>query len=175
MFEDLKLVPADDPILREVMPPFNFQQTIVDPVELAKAMVKVMVDNDGMGLSANQLGLRYRVFVMRGVPNIACFNPVIVDTSAEQVEMEEGCLSTPGVYINNTRPKHIKVRYTWPNGEVQTEKYTGMTARVFQHEYFHVMGEKFTDGLSRLQLETLIKKLNKSTESPNKFSLKMFL
>lgn len=152
MYFDLKLAAEDDPILREVMPDFNFVNSIVDPIELAKAVCKFMIDHKGIGLACNQVGLRYRMFTMKGDPNLACFNPKIVDTSEEQVMLDEGCLSFPRLLLPIKRPKHIKVRFTLPNGEVRTEKYTGITARCFQHELDHLNGIIFQKRAGRVHL-----------------------
>ena len=161
--ENLELVDGGDPILREKMPPFDFANPPVDPVELAKALVKKMVDEGGVGLSANQVGMPFRVFVIKAAPSFACFNPKIIDKSTEETDLEEGCLSYPGVVVRVKRPAIIKVRYTWPNGDVKTEKLSGLSAKIFEHELDHLDGKKFTDSLSRLQLERLLAKHYKST------------
>jgi peptide deformylase len=65
---------------------------------------------------------------------------MIVDASDETIYLEEGCLSFPNLYVKIKRPRSIKVRYTEPNGNVVTQKFDGMTARVFQHELDHLNG-----------------------------------
>lgn len=120
-----------------------------------------MLINNGVGLAANQIGIPYRVIAVRGVPVIVAFNPIIVDVSQQTQEMEEGCLTYPGFSCKVTRPVAIKVRYANPNGEVSTHKYTGMTARIFQHEIEHLEGKRFTDGLTRLELDIAIRKAAK--------------
>lgn len=136
----LNLVKDSDPILKQVMENFNFLSPPTDPIQLAKDLAETMIDNKGIGLSANQVGLPYRVFVITGSPIQACFNPKIVDTSTEMVYLEEGCLSYPGLVVKIKRPRMIRVRFTMPNGETKTEKFDGMTARIFQHELDHLNG-----------------------------------
>ena len=140
---DLKLIDANDPILKTDLEPFDFSNPPVDPEELAIAMVECMRKNNGLGLSANQVGLPYNMFVIEGEPAYACFNPKIIDISSEEVLLDEGCLSYPGLFVKIKRPRHVKVRFTGPDGETYTKKFTGMTARAFLHEYDHLRGQIF--------------------------------
>jgi peptide deformylase len=95
---------------------FNFIKPPIDPYELSGEMVKFMYDNNGLGLAANQIGLPYRMFVMRGHPeNFACFNPKVVYQSEELVSLDESCLSFPGLVVKIKRPKSIRVRFMTPN------------------------------------------------------------
>lgn len=128
---------------------------------LVANMVSTMRVHRGIGLAANQVGRNYRMFVMDGVPPLACFNPRIVDTGEEQVVLEEGCLSFPGLMVKVKRPKNIKVRYEDADGETHTEKLTGMTARVFQHELDHLDGILFYNRASRVHRDTALAKWRK--------------
>lgn len=139
----LKLIESNHPILHQRVSEFDFTNPPVDPVELANQLIKTMNDNNGMGLSANQCGLPYRIFVMRSEPVKVCFNPKILAISTETIALEEGCLSYPFLYVKIKRPMHIRVRYTDAFGEVHTEKFIGMTARCFQHEYDHLEGVNY--------------------------------
>ena len=152
------------PILSEVMPAFDFKNPIEDPVQLYTDLAETMRENDGMGLSANQIGVRTRAFVMRAEEIIGVFNPRIVDVSSETVMLEEGCLSYPNLFVKIKRPKSIKVRFTTPDGETSTKTFTGMTARVFLHEYDHLEGIAHTSRANRYHLEQakkLVKKINR--------------
>lgn len=155
------LVPDSDPILSQELPKFEFENPPTDPIQLAYDLVESMRKHNGIGLSANQIGLPYRVFAMEAVPAIVCFNPVVVDTSQEEIPLEEGCLSFPGLGIKIKRPRHIKVRYTEPNGNVVTRKFTGMAARCFLHELDHMNGIKFIDRASFIQKEIALKRQKK--------------
>ena len=104
-----------------------------------------MLSHDGIGLAANQIGLPYRVFAIKANPVLVCFNPRIVDYSKETIVLEEGCLTFPGLYLKIKRPRDIKCRFTYPNGETITKTFTGATARIFQHELDHLNGILFTE------------------------------
>lgn len=140
---ELKLVGQNDPLLRQEIHPFDFSNPPADPEALSIAMVEFMRKNKGLGLSANQVGLPYRMFVLEGEPAYACFNPRLIDISEEEVLLDEGCLTYKGLYVKIKRPRHIKVRFTAPNGETFTQKFTGMTARAFLHELDHLNGKIF--------------------------------
>ena len=150
-----------DPILSQQMPVFDFDNPPTDPIQLAYDLVESMRHHNGLGLSANQIGLPYRVFSMQAVPAIVCFNPKIVDASSEEILLEEGCLSFPGLGIKIKRPRHVKVRYTEPNGEIVTKKFTGMAARCFLHELDHMNGTKYIDRASFIQKEIAFKRQKK--------------
>ena len=135
-----ELVPCNDPILRTPLTKFDFENPATDPIELAHTLAQAVITYDGLGISANQLGLPHRVFAIKAQQIIVCYNPMIVDVSDETIYLEEGCLSFPNLYVKIKRPRSIKVRYTEPNGNVVTQKFDGMTARVFQHELDHLDG-----------------------------------
>lgn len=156
-----ELVPHTDPILREVIPEFDFSAPPEDPIKIARQVADAMIWYKGVGLSANQIGLRYRAFAMRTNPVIVCFNPRIVFAQPETKEMEEGCLSFPGIGVKVKRFDTIRVRYQEPNGNFVNKPFVGMTARIFQHETDHLNGILFTDELSRLNLERTLKKAKK--------------
>lgn len=137
---------------------FNFTNPPVNPLDLVTDLAETMLHNNGIGLSANQCGLPYRVFVMYGNELIPCFNPRIVDMSTETVVMEEGCLSYPGLFVKVKRPRRIKVRYTEPNGQTTTRVFDGITARVFQHELDHLNGVNYQQRANKLHLEQARKK-----------------
>jgi peptide deformylase len=147
------LVDYKDPILKEATPTFDFQNPPTDPIELAHDLAQTLIQNNGIGLAAPQIGLPYRAFAMMGEKIIVCFNPKIVDTSTEQLYLEEGCLSFPEFILKVKRPKKIKVRYTEPNGNVETKVFDGMTARVFQHELDHLDGIVYTGKANKIHLE----------------------
>lgn len=156
----LDLVSGDNLILREQMPPFDFKNPPCDPIQLAKDLAETMIDKKGIGLSANQVGLRHRVFALMSNPIFVCFNPRVIDTtqSAENnLLLDEGCLSFPNLFVKIKRPRMIKVRFTQPNGEVRTEKFDGITARCFLHELDHLNGIVYTDLASRFHLDRALR------------------
>jgi peptide deformylase len=157
-----ELVDCNDPILKQKTENFDFANPPINPVELYNDLA----ENDGLGLAAPQVGLPYRVFVMRAENIIGVFNPKIVDISSEMVYLEEGCLSYPNLWVKVKRPKKVKVRYTNPDGQTETRVFDGMSARVFQHEFDHLEGIVHTKRANRFHLEQarkLQKKLNKGT------------
>ena len=107
-----------------------------------------MFHHKGVGLSANQIGIEERVFVMmidmEAQETITCFNPRIIKESKDEVVMEEGCLSYPELYLEISRPSSIIVKYEDENKNVFKERLEGFSARVFQHEYDHMEGIDFT-------------------------------
>ena len=134
---------SDEDYLKEEVPQFDFNNSPVDPIQFAYDLSSTMRHYRGIGLAANQVGKPYRVFTIDSYPALACYNPIIVDASAEQVYLDEGCLSYLNLFIRIKRPETIKVRYTEPNGNVKTQVFNGMTARIFQHELDHLNGVIF--------------------------------
>ena len=141
-----------------------------DAKSLEKNMIKFMVDNNGIGLAANQIGLTKRVFVMGSllIPEFpkpfALFNPTILETSNETSVFQEGCLSYPGLYLNIKRPAKITAEYQDSSANIHTVEMDGYVARCFQHELDHLNGICFVDIVSPLKLQLAIKKLRKQTK-----------
>lgn len=148
----LDLVPPNSEILFQKLPRFDFANPPEDPVEIAKNLTETMIHHKALGLSANQVGLTHRVFVVTSNPVICCFNPIIVDESPQNNTMEEGCLSVPGMILKIKRPNAIRIRYTQPNGETLTKVFQGYTARIMCHEYDHLEGILFTKRASKVHL-----------------------
>jgi peptide deformylase len=157
------LIPPSDPRLLMQIAPFMDdtleQFGFADRKELSKVMYDNMVKYGGLGLSANQVGLPYRMFVMGGHPQVedgkvrTVFNPLINDVSPESINLKEGCLSFPFLFLSIKRPKWCSVRYTDENGGEIEETLHGMSARIFMHENEHMNGYVFTDLVSKLKLE----------------------
>jgi len=144
------LVDPSHPLLQTKLPKFDFNNPPVDPVELAQDLLAHMRYYKGIGLSANQLGLPYRAFAMEGAPGFVCFNPVITASGDEDVVLDEGCLTFPGLFLKVKRPQTIRVRFQDPYGNPCIKKFTGMTSRVFQHEFEHMEGDVFVNNVSQL-------------------------
>lgn len=153
----LNLVSPHDPRLRQPTQRFDFDNPPMDPKELIDNLVETMVAKRGVGLSANQVGLPYSVFVI-GHPDvpediITVFNPTIVSEDNHIVLAEEGCLSFEGLFVKIKRPESIRARFTNERGETDTIRLSGFTARAFQHEYDHLQGIVFTDIASKYHLD----------------------
>lgn len=148
----LKLVPAGHPLLLTELEDFNFSDPPTDPIELANNLIETMKHYKGIGLSANQCGLPYRAFALWSANPLVVFNPRVVDQTTEFVELEEGCLTYPNLFIKIKRPKSIKVRFENSFGETQTQKYIGMTARGFLHEMDHLDGIVYMKRSTQIQV-----------------------
>ena len=117
--------------------------------QLADQMLEFMVQNNGIGLAAPQIGIARRLFVM----NVhgrerSCFNPEIVFSSDVLTEFEEGCLSFPGDQCTIKRPDTICVRYQDHQGDWVEDNMVGLEARCFQHELDHLNGITMHDRLN---------------------------
>lgn len=145
------LVPVTDPILHSPVPEFDFANPPTDPVQLVKDLYEILNSHNALGLSANQVGLPYRVFVIKG--NMCFFNPKIVDQSDAEVVLDEGCLSFPNTYVKIKRPSKIRIRATNENGQTATGPFDGITARVCLHEFDHLNGITFKDRANRFHWE----------------------
>ena len=140
-----ELVKSDDKILHRSVKTCGAN---LDRHFLAKTLIENMLHYDGVGLSANQIGIEERAFAMiRDIEYndiIVCFNPRIVKSYSEEVEMEEGCLSYPDLFLKIKRPDKIVVKYEDENKKTHKIKLEGLASRVFQHEYDHMEGIDFT-------------------------------
>ena len=141
----LQLTPNTHPILHERVNKCSYD---LDRHEMVKILHDNMIHHQGVGLSANQIGIAERVFIMmideETEETITCFNPRIIKSYSKEVVLEEGCLSYPGVFLDAKRPDSVVVKYEDVNGKLHKEKLTGFTSRVFQHEYDHMEGIDFT-------------------------------
>ena len=140
------LIKSDDPLLHNRIDSCSYN---LDRDEISKILKDNMIHHKGVGLSANQLGINERVFVMiRDLEYneiLTCFNPRIIKQSRKQVVMEEGCLSYPDLFIEIERSESIVVKYEDKDKVDHKIKLNGFAARVFLHEYDHMQGINFTD------------------------------
>lgn len=169
------LIPWDDPLLRT--PPNEWDFTSTDPEEAARLALILLETSkalNGAGLSANQIGLNHRVFAMTLVDTnqYVAFNPVIEESSEEEILMEEGCLSRPGLWLKVKRPKMVRVRYMTAKGEEIRAELDGFHSRVFQHEYDHMLGMDFTQRVGPLKLQMGLKKAKKLINARNRLIFK---
>ena len=156
---NVEFVPETSPILLHECDEFDFDNPPCDPKELAQALHDKMLKSDGLGLSANQVGLPYRVFVMRtGEKPYAVFNPKVVDVSDKELIMKEGCLSFPLLYLSVKRPDSVRIRFQDETGEMRTEKFIGMTARIALHEFDHMLGKVYTQKATQFETQRALRK-----------------
>ena len=120
----------------------------LDRHHLSRVLIDNMIHHNGIGISANQIGIWERAFAMvKDIENnevIVCFNPRIIKSYSEEVEMEEGCLSYPELFLKVKRPDKIIVKYEDEDKKTHKMKLEGLASRVFQHEYDHMEGIDFT-------------------------------
>ena len=142
----LKLIPNTHPILHEKMKPCSED---LDRREMSRILKENMIHYEGVGLSANQIGISERVFIMmlniETEETITCFNPRIIKKYNDCSWFEEGCLSFPDEIINIQRPNRIVVKYEDEDKKDHKIKLDGLAARVFLHEFDHLEGIVFTE------------------------------
>jgi peptide deformylase len=172
--EIFPLVPETHPALKFKLPDFDFANPPVDPSEFASSLVETCKKYNGLGLSANQCGYNYRVFVMgSGEEYVAFFNPKIISVSEETTRMEEGCLSYMDLFLNIERPSIIEVEYQDFTGATKTAKFAGITARCFQHELDHMNGIVYTMHVKPLAMQMAMKKRSKLADQRRKMQKMM--
>ena len=154
-----ELVEEATKVLRNPTSEFDFENPPECPKEVEKNLSEAMERFGGIGLSANQLGLDYRVFVMRTADSgiKAFFNPEVTKLSKETEMMKEGCLSFPDIYLMIKRPKAIEFEYTDSDGERHTLQLEGIGSRCVQHELDHLNGIIFLQRASRFKIERALK------------------
>jgi len=148
----LNLVTPNDPILNQKLEPFD--PNSIDLEQTVSDMFETMYHHNGIGLSANQVGLPYRLFVM-GTPEmeLVFINPILRLESEEMVIADEGCLTFPGLYVKIKRPEEIRLVSTNMQGMTEARTYKGMTARIIQHEYDHLEGIDYLKRANRFHLD----------------------
>lgn len=144
--ETLRYYP-DEILYQNAEPITNIDEGIAD---LAESMIETMHRSNGIGLAGPQVGLLKRIFVVHveGDKPRVFINPQILRTSLEEVDIEEGCLSIPGIYAHVRRPEIIEVQAFNERGRPFTIETDGLLARVVQHENDHLNGVLFIDHLS---------------------------
>ena len=155
---ELNLVPANElPLWIAEEVDFN----TIDAPMLTNVMLDRMTEMGGAALSAPQVGLDMSMFVM-GInqAKIEVFNPKIISYSKDEILMNEGSLSFPGILVIVKRPASITVEYYNKNRELQQSEFTGLTARIFQHAFDHLQGTTMKDKVSKLKWDLATKRLN---------------
>jgi peptide deformylase len=164
-YDILPLVDFYDPILRKPTTPLKIETHEEREYAhyLAFTLAETLSELDGLGLSANQVGLPHRVCAINMGDQIwTMFNPVIIDSSLVPTKFQEGCLSYPGLYLKLDRPDHIKVRFQATNGEFLEQEFDGLTAVCVQHELDHLDGVLFTEKVSPIKLDQAKRKVKKN-------------
>jgi len=151
------LIEEASKVLRTPPAPFDFESR-EDAKEIEEKLSESMDKFGGIGLSANQVGLDARVFVMRTQDgNKAFFNPEITKVSQETDLLKEGCLSFPDIYLMIKRPRVCEMKYQDSEGNEHSTMLDGVGARCAQHEIDHLNGIVFLQRASKLKLERALK------------------
>ncbi len=172
----LPVVAYGDPVLKKEAEDFDLKKK-EELNSFISDLFETMENAAGVGLAAPQVGESVRVFVVDTSPfaeddelpedereelkklRKAFINPIIVEEHGEEWAFTEGCLSIPGIREDVYRQSEIVIEYYNENLKLVEETYSGLAARVIQHEYDHIEGVLFTDKLKPLKRRLLQKKL----------------
>jgi peptide deformylase len=162
------IVKYGDPVLREISKPVEtITSTVKDLVADLKATLKKA---KGLGLSAVQVGVPLRVFIVDisaidiSAETRVYINPEIIETSGN-CDFEEGCLSFPGIYQTLARPERVKIKALDENGKEFVQEAEGIIARAILHENDHLDGVLFIDRFSPLTRTLVDRKLKRLAKS----------
>lgn len=144
----VQLIASNDPRLRRVCRDWDFEAEGT-PLDDALKMIEIAKRKGGIGLAATQVGLDYRMFVMKFNDKwVTIVNPEITWISDQKITEQEGCLTYPGLFIKINRPKELNVKFFDEAGNEVGARLDGIEARCFQHELEHINGRAFIDGRS---------------------------
>lgn len=157
------------PILRKYSADITEEDNIPEITEMLFSTLK---NAEGIGLAGPQINLLKKAFVIDTSPlsedditiekyEKVFINPRILEKDSEEVIFREGCLSIPDIYEEVKRPSKIWVRYNDHSFNVVEEEMSGIVARIFQHEYDHLVGILFIDKINPVKRKLLAGKLNK--------------
>ena len=194
----LPIVAIGDPVLETLAKDLPTDLPAADLQKLVQDMFETMYSAHGVGLAAPQIGRAVRLFVMDSGPMLevdedddepvevaapgeivetpikrAFINPQMVSETGEEWGFEEGCLSIPGVRELVNRHADIVLRYEDENRQVHEEGFSGMAARIIQHEYDHLEGVLFTDKLSAFKKQLLKGRLARISKGDVKHDYRM--
>ena len=159
----MNLVYYPDPFLDRQVKEVDLENPSFNPVDLKEQMVDFMLSNNGIGLSANQIGLDAQVFVMGDSKenSTICINPTVLQYTSETVLDIEGCLSFPNLFVKVKRPKKILAKWYNEDLEEQIVKIEGYSAKCYLHEWDHLHGITFKDRVSKIKWDMANKKARK--------------
>ena len=185
----LPIVAYGDPVLRKMGKDIDSDYPGLE--ELISNMQETMKNAQGVGLAAPQIGKDIRLFLIDAAPfaeneelgeeerkflkdfKRTFINPEILEEDGDEWAFTEGCLSIPNINEDVYRPETIRVRYLDENFNEKEEELSGLSARIFQHEYDHIEGVLFTDRLSSLKKRLLKKKLENISKGKVEVSYRM--
>ena len=159
----MNLIKHPNEFLNKQVKAVDLENPGFDPIELKKEMVEFMIANNGIGLSANQIGLDAQLFVMGdSVENSTmCINPTVLQYTEDTQDDIEGCLSFPNMFVKIKRPKEILAQYWDENLKECVVKIEGYSAKCYLHELDHLLGITMKDRASKLKWDMAAKKARK--------------
>jgi len=185
----LPIVAYGDPVLRKIGTPITAEYPNL--VDLIANMKETMKKSFGVGLAAPQIGKAIRLFVVDASPfaededlddkdrlflqdfKKVFINAKILNEEGNKWAFNEGCLSIPDIRENVMRKEILTIQYVDENFIEHTDTFSGLAARVIQHEYDHIEGILFTDKISSLKKRLLKKKLENISKGKIKVDYKM--
>jgi len=155
--------------------------------KLIANMFATMENANGIGLAAPQIGLGVRLFIIDSTPltedeenktaveavRKVFINPEIMEEEGKEWKFNEGCLSIPEIREDVYRKPDIAITYFDENFQYHEDKFSGIVARIIQHEYDHIEGTLFVDYLSPLKKRLLKRKLTEIAEGKISVDYKM--
>lgn len=159
----MKLLLYTDPLLRQPCKPVDLKD-LQSIIALIPEMEKIMNEEGGIALAANQVGISSRFFIMRqpkfNPPVDLIVNPEIIEMDELQ-PFEEGCLSIPGVSAATKRAQRVKLRFVNITGDQVEMEFLGIEAVAIQHEIDHLDGKLYIDQLSPLKKNLTLERCRK--------------
>lgn len=160
----MHLIKSPHPFLQQQVKDFDFEN--LDAETIAREMTHLMIEEGGIGLSANQVGLDARIFVMKphlleDKSPLVIINPHLESVTVNYEDLPEGCLSHPDLFLSVKRPRGLIAKYLDIHAKECTIELYDIDARCFLHEYDHLNGIEFTDRVSKLKLDRAKKKQQK--------------
>lgn len=178
----LPIVAYGDPVLKKLAE--DIDENYPELNQLIENMFETMYAANGVGLAAPQIGLPIRLFVVDASPfsddddNLKDFKKVFINAHIEEQTgdkwaFNEGCLSIPDIREDVSRHQSILINYYDENWVNHTQTFSGLAARVIQHEYDHIDGKLFTDRINPLRKTMLKGKLDAISKGAVKVDYKM--
>ncbi len=188
----LPIIAYGSPVLRKATQDIDKDYPEIDT--LIEDMWETLYASSGVGLAAPQIAKPIRLFIVdskqmfehmseedaaeygddKGTKQVF-INAEILEREGEPWAFEEGCLSIPTIREDVHRPESVTIQYLDENFEKHTNTFTGLSARVIQHEYDHIEGKLFIDYLKPLKKRLIKKKLEKISKGKVKVDYKMKL
>lgn len=165
----MKLIFGPNKVLKQKSEPFSDDEFGEETELLAQSMLKIMRGFGGVGLAAIQLGLPKRILVGEADgKEFILINPEITEISKKEALFDEGCLSFPIQSYKIKRPSEISVLFQNTDGNKVEKNFSGLAARIIQHEIDHLNGVTILDKLSPLKRSLYLKKMKKTMKKYNK-------